>query len=671
MNPLGSRSVAITGMSVAVMLIACLLIPIPSVRADVADLSVGETTRVYFNWDFEREVVGTMPDAGWYALGTTMTHENLTLTTAAPGGWDDGQVLELKADGLTPEDVAGYAYTGYECSGFVNLSVDFNLVAYNWTYPWGVNDGSVSFGLFHSASFHASGAALTGRNATHGNLWMAGMGALTPVELNTWHTLTGLFDTIADTIIWSVDGVYQLTQNFATSQLSFFGVKIVDHSEGDGQLIQVYFDNIVVSQTVAQTTSFCDVLDDRTAVGLIFDDGTKSIYELAFPVLGDDPAAIAVITYNVENELPYSGEDLVNWTDLNEMQDAGWEVMSHSHTHNLFAGLSEAQQRTELSTAKTLIETNMGEPCRGFVYPGSSRTEATDAVAYEYHEYLRISGKDIPQINFNSKYVEYNRSLDDWGFFGFGWTIPAAVYGHYGYLGLMTHQMQETGPYDTYACNYSAFALWAGKLQENNSRFVTPTAYWLEWRNAWYADLSLDGPDINIDYPDDGINRTFDDVWIRFTEGWMYGIGNWYLDSEYSYGQIGVGDYSPCLSAISDSVMNITISTLSQDAVKTGRTAMAWSVDSVDVNASISFGVYGLRCDVGYKVYQDGEEVWRQHSGPSSVIFTVTGNSEFEVVVWDPFAIMDDTAALIFPIGICIGIGAILMALVKRGGGRG
>ena len=651
-----THSVRFISITIGILLIAGMLISSPSVRADVPDLTIGETERIYFDWDFEQEVVGTMPDAGWFALGTTMTHANISITTTE----DDGnQVIEFEADGLTPEDVKGYANIGYTCVGFVNFSIDFNLVDYNWTLPWDTTDGKIDFGLFPSASISTCNARLTVRNETHANIWVAGAGAVVPVERDAWHTMSCIYDTDSDTIEWYVDEVYVTTQNYVMTHLLYVGFSMEAHTQGDGQYIKAYFDNVVVSQTVDVTTSFCDISDDRTAISIVFDDGYESAYELAFPVMGDDSASTAIITYYTDNELPYDGKNTTNWTELNEMQDAGWEVLSHSNTHVLFGESSEEAQRSQLSIAKGLIESNMGGTCRGFIYPGSSRSESTDAIAYEYHEYLRISGKDMPQITINTKYAEYNRSLTDWGFFTFGSYIPAAVYGHYGYLGMMAHHINESAPYDTYDMGYDAFTLWIGKLQENNSRFVTPNEYWLEWRNAWYAELTTDGSNLNIDYPDDGINRTFDDVWVRFSQGWMYGVGTWYLDDEYSYGHLDIGDYSPYLRAVSGSIMEIEFTSVATDSSLNGQSAMGWSVDFVGDSASIAFEVHGLDAGLGYRVYLD-DTVIATGTG-SSFSFNAVGEGDFEIIVW----YVQGVSSLVVLTVNMVGLGIIVAVLAS------
>jgi len=66
-------------------------------------------------------------------------------------------------------------------------------------------------------------------------------------------------------------------------------------------------------------------------VTLVFDDGLSSVYDYAFPVLArlGLPATVGVIANRVE-----SGDtDFLNEKQIRELEDAGWEVASHSLTH--------------------------------------------------------------------------------------------------------------------------------------------------------------------------------------------------------------------------------------------------------------------------------------------------------------------------------------------------
>ena len=101
---------------------------------------------------------------------------------------------------------------------------------------------------------------------------------------------------------------------------------------------------------------------------------------------------------------------------------------------------------------------------------------------------------------------------------------------------------------------------------------------------------------------------------------------------------------------------------------RTGSVMLSLILSGDDLSVSVS----GLRQDVGYKVLSDGDEILRQHQGVSGTVsFTVSGYSELNVVVWDPYALWDTMASLMLPIGMCVGIAAILMALLRRGAGRG
>jgi peptidoglycan/xylan/chitin deacetylase (PgdA/CDA1 family) len=75
---------------------------------------------------------------------------------------------------------------------------------------------------------------------------------------------------------------------------------------------------------------FCGV-SRAGMVTLVFDDGLKSVYQYAFPVLTQFglPAAVGIIATRVDSGDP----DFMDEKEVLELQDAGWEVASHSLTH--------------------------------------------------------------------------------------------------------------------------------------------------------------------------------------------------------------------------------------------------------------------------------------------------------------------------------------------------
>ncbi len=66
-------------------------------------------------------------------------------------------------------------------------------------------------------------------------------------------------------------------------------------------------------------------------VSLVFDDGLKSVHQYAFPVLDyyGLPATVGIIANRVDSGDP----DFMSEKEVMELQDAGWEVASHSLTH--------------------------------------------------------------------------------------------------------------------------------------------------------------------------------------------------------------------------------------------------------------------------------------------------------------------------------------------------
>ena len=74
---------------------------------------------------------------------------------------------------------------------------------------------------------------------------------------------------------------------------------------------------------------------------------------------------------------------------------------------------------------------------------------------------------------------------------------------------------------------------------------------------------------------------------------------------------------------------------------------------------------------IGYKVYRDGNEIWRQRAGTSGIIFTAAGDGDFEITIWDPYAIWSGVSGVMFMVAVALGVCGIFIALLKRGGGRG
>lgn len=62
---------------------------------------------------------------------------------------------------------------------------------------------------------------------------------------------------------------------------------------------------------------------------------------------------------------------LMSWEQIREMQDAGFDFQSHTHTHEIFSQITPDMMRFELAESKTQIEAHLGNQCRHFCYPNA------------------------------------------------------------------------------------------------------------------------------------------------------------------------------------------------------------------------------------------------------------------------------------------------------------
>jgi hypothetical protein len=101
-------------------------------------------------------------------------------------------------------------------------------------------------------------------------------------------------------------------------------------------------------------------------LSITFDDSLLSTYKNAFPLMKDTgiPGNIAVVTGFVGSE---SGR-YYTWDHIQEMADAGWEIVSHSQTHDMW-DLDEEKVKCEVIEAKNILN-NKGYPAEIFIPPG-------------------------------------------------------------------------------------------------------------------------------------------------------------------------------------------------------------------------------------------------------------------------------------------------------------
>ncbi len=143
----------------------------------------------------------------------------------------------------------------------------------------------------------------------------------------------------------------------------------------------------------------CDLdtlLDASThrGVALTFDDGIRSVFTHALPILRDHavPAHLFLTTGAVgaDNRWPTQlGNsprfDMLTWSDIEKLQEASIRIESHTHSHPDLRKLDGQSIAAECSMADRIIEKRLGKCPDYFAYPyGRISERAADYARNRY-----------------------------------------------------------------------------------------------------------------------------------------------------------------------------------------------------------------------------------------------------------------------------------------------
>ena len=113
---------------------------------------------------------------------------------------------------------------------------------------------------------------------------------------------------------------------------------------------------------------------DRSLV-ITFDDGSRTVYDEAFPVLKRyEMSATVFLTVGrpggQSHQRPSSdGGPLLTWQEIRDMQVGGMEFGAHTLTHPDLTRLPVERIEEEICGSKTIIEDALGTPVTCFAYP--------------------------------------------------------------------------------------------------------------------------------------------------------------------------------------------------------------------------------------------------------------------------------------------------------------
>lgn len=118
--------------------------------------------------------------------------------------------------------------------------------------------------------------------------------------------------------------------------------------------------------------------ENHPGVALTFDDGMRSVFEHALPVIRAHaiPAHLFLATAAAGRDNRWPGQpaqaprlEMLNWNQVEALHAAGVRIESHTHNHPDLRLLDDAAIDTECDMADRLIEQRLGRRPAYFAYP--------------------------------------------------------------------------------------------------------------------------------------------------------------------------------------------------------------------------------------------------------------------------------------------------------------
>jgi peptidoglycan/xylan/chitin deacetylase (PgdA/CDA1 family) len=137
-----------------------------------------------------------------------------------------------------------------------------------------------------------------------------------------------------------------------------------------------------------RATTFTEAVTKPPAqrtLAVTFDDGFRSIIELALPILERHnmvgTAFIPTAYIGPDGTARWPGIDrwiggphepelaLMSWADVDRLQQAGWEIGSHTVSHPSLTRLADGALHEELAESRRVCEERLGTRCAAVAYP--------------------------------------------------------------------------------------------------------------------------------------------------------------------------------------------------------------------------------------------------------------------------------------------------------------
>lgn len=141
-----------------------------------------------------------------------------------------------------------------------------------------------------------------------------------------------------------------------------------------------------------------------------FDDSLLTTYETAFPIMAEYGLTATVFAITGRE----GADRHLTLDQMEELQEAGWEFGSHTHTHRRTGELSLDEQREELERSKEwLLDHGFTQAASTFAYPFGSFTTETMDLAADYYDFATHGQRGSMNRTINSPLSVNRHPADD------------------------------------------------------------------------------------------------------------------------------------------------------------------------------------------------------------------------------------------------------------------
>jgi len=165
-------------------------------------------------------------------------------------------------------------------------------------------------------------------------------------------------------------------------------------------------ENTVVS-SLDSLLRFKERANDKLLVTLTFDDGYRSLHDIAAPILAryGFPATVYLNSSHIgdsDNEASdvikghYPGEQFMTWDEVHHLREQGWMIGSHGVEHLDVTTLTAVDMEHQLNFSKKTIEQRLGSECHHFSYTWGRYNQRIEMAVKNAGYRYAVAGKHAP-----------------------------------------------------------------------------------------------------------------------------------------------------------------------------------------------------------------------------------------------------------------------------------